>query len=398
MRTKPARPWRPRAPGGRAFRTDLQLSLPRARLLPPSTATTEGLGGTVVKVPLDLKPWFFNLFTAATAPINPSFARGVEEYLWYAQSQVQNFFSDRRAGGWARGMGHCEDSQRESGKRHAEDSSEDESPTKCSRRKPKCPVHDPRHLACGSSVQCGSESLSTGRSADPYAGTSAKDKLASLRTGEAKGDGAEERAKMDEGNMWKGEQHGMHVLEGVHAGEVKDDGGESDEGQRDIQEVVKARERSQDERVPLEEKKENGLVEHKLVEPPRGLPKLDEIHAAERPKQLHVFLMQHSQAHQLPKPPASAWGAAVGGGPRSFASMLASSNTFASMLQTGLAPPANQQPFTIKLSGTNAFSAVLAAGTFSAVLAHGQDVKDKLLEKEDWLSDKKGMLRLNPSK
>ena len=48
------------------------------------------------------------------------------------------------------------------------------------------------------------------------------------------------------------------------------------------------------------------------------------------------------------------------------------------MLQTGLAPPANQQPISVKLASTNAFSAVLAAGSFSAVLALGQDVKDKL--------------------
>ena len=290
------------------------------------------------------------------------------------------------------------DMQRESGKRLAEDSSE--SPAKRSSRKNERPVHD-GHLACGSSIQCGAKSPSTGRSADPYAGTSARDKLASLRKGEAKGKGAEERARLEEGNMWKGEQHGKHVLEGVDAGEVKDDGGEGDEGQRDIQEVVRARERSNDERVPLEEKKENGLVEHKLMDLPHGLPKLDEIHAAERPKQLHVFLMQHPQAHQppsqqaAPKPTASVWGTPVGSGP-SFASMLASSNTFASMLQTGLAPPANQQPFTIKLAGTNAFSAVLAAGSFSAVLAHGQDFKDKLLrpscEKEDWPPDKKGKL------
>jgi hypothetical protein len=293
--------------------------------------------------------------------------------------------------------------RRESGKRLAEDSSEESD--KGRRRKSERPVHE-GHLTCDSSIHFLAKSPpSTGLhahrpcegngrgGADQKDGTCARDKLASLRKGEAKGEGAEERARMGEGDMCKGEQHRKHVLE------VKD--GESDEGQGDIQEVVKACERSQDERVPLEEKKENGLVEHKLVELPHGLPKLDEIHAAERPKQLHVFLMQHPQAHQppsqqaAPKPTASVWGTPVGSGP-SFASMLASSNTFASMLQTGLALPANHQPFSIKLAGTNAFSAVLAAGSFSAVLAHGQDFKDKLLrpscEKEDWPPDKKGKL------
>ena len=71
--------------------------------------------------------------------------------------------------------------------------------------------------------------------------------------------------------------------------------------------------------------------------------------------------------------------------------MLASTNTFAAMLQTGLSPPANQQPISIKLAGSNAFSAVLAAGTFSALLAQGQDVKDKgraAGDKEDGSHDK----------
>ena len=175
----------------------------------------------------------------------------------------------------------------------------------------------------------------------------------------------------------------------------------------------------------LEEKKENGSVEQKLVDLPNGLPKLDEIHAA-APKHLHMH--QHQQRlplHQpatppaAPKPAAPAWGttqvlpgavsawgnaqssaapawgttqALPGGGP-SFASMLASTNTFAAMLQTGLSPLANQQPISIKLAGTNAFSAVLASGTFSAVLAQGQDGKEKGRgctgsEKEDDSHDK----------
>lgn len=63
------------------------------------------------------------------------------------------------------------------------------------------------------------------------------------------------------------------------------------------------------------------------------------------------------------------------------------------MLQTGLSPLANQQPISIKLAGTNAFSAVLAAGTFSAVLAQGQDGKDKgrcstVGDKDDGFHDK----------
>jgi hypothetical protein len=156
----------------------------------------------------------------------------------------------------------------------------------------------------------------------------------------------------------------------------------------------------------VNEKKENGAVEQKLMELPHGLPKLDEILEADRPKhaQTHeahqALTLQYMQGAPKP-PPASAWGAPVGGGP-SFASMLASTNTFAAMLQTGLAPPANQQPISVKLAGTNAFSAVLAAGTFSAVLAQGQDSKDKLRaagDKEDGLPDKKGIfiLRQSPS-
>ena len=122
-----------------------------------------------------------------------------------------------------------------------------------------------------------------------------------------------------------------------------------------------------------EEKKENFPVEQKLVDLSNGIPKLD-IDAAS--KQLHIHHLHHQGA---PKPPPLAWGAPGGSGHStpSFASMLASTNTFAAMLQTGLAPPANQQPISIKLAGTNAFSAVLAAGTFSAVLAQGQDGKEK---------------------
>ncbi len=157
----------------------------------------------------------------------------------------------------------------------------------------------------------------------------------------------------------------------------------------------------------LNEKKENGSVEQKLqklMELPHGLPKLDEIHEADRPRhaQTHeahqALTLQYMQGAPKP-PPASAWGAPVGGGP-SFASMLASTNTFAAMLQTGLAPPANQQPISVKLAGSNAFSAVLAAGTFSSVLAQGQDGKDKLRaagDKEDGLPDKKGNFILRQS-
>lgn len=155
-----------------------------------------------------------------------------------------------------------------------------------------------------------------------------------------------------------------------------------------------------------EEKKENGSVEQKLAELPNGLQKLDEIHAV-APKQVHIHHMQHHQAphpHQAPpqqlapKPPPSVWGAHMGGsgGGPSFATMLASTNTFAAMLQTGLSPPANQQPISIKLAGTNAFSAVLAAGTFSSVLAQGQDGKDKGRcstggDKDDGSPDKSGI-------
>jgi len=145
------------------------------------------------------------------------------------------------------------------------------------------------------------------------------------------------------------------------------------------------------------EKKDIGFVEHKMVELQNGFPKLDEIHA---PTSKH-FHIHHLQQHHHPSPQmhvakgptaTTLWGAPVaapGAGP-SFASMLASTNTFAAMLQTGLSPPANQQPISIKLAGTNAFSAVLAAGTFSAVLAQGQDSKDKgrlaaCGEKEDCL-------------
>ena len=151
-----------------------------------------------------------------------------------------------------------------------------------------------------------------------------------------------------------------------------------------------------------EEKKENGSVEQKLAELPNGLPKLEEIHVAPT-KQLHMHHLQQQQPphpHHIPpqhmatKLQGSVWGApqSLPGGQPSFATMLASTNTFAAMLQTGLSPPANQQPISVKLAGSNAFSAVLAAGTFSAVLAHGQDGKDKgrssICDKEDGSLDK----------
>ena len=150
-----------------------------------------------------------------------------------------------------------------------------------------------------------------------------------------------------------------------------------------------------------EDKKDNSFLEHKMMELQNGPPRLDEIHA-HASKQMHNHHMQHhphqiQQIHAALKPSVSVWGApqaAQSAGP-SFASMLASTNTFAAMLQTGLSPPANQQPISIKLAGTNAFSAVLAAGTFSAVLAQGQDAKDngRLMgcgEREDGLCDKNG--------
>jgi len=148
-----------------------------------------------------------------------------------------------------------------------------------------------------------------------------------------------------------------------------------------------------------EEKKENGSVEQKLAELPNGLPKLEEIHVAPT-KQLHMHHLQQQQPphpHHIPpqhmptKLQGSVWGApqSLPGGQPSFATMLASTNTFAAMLQTGLSPPANQQPISVKLAGSNAFSAVLAAGTFSAVLAHGQDRgRSSICEKEDGSLDK----------
>ena len=51
--------------------------------------------------------------------------------------------------------------------------------------------------------------------------------------------------------------------------------------------------------------------------------------------------------------PASAW---TGSGGPSFASMLASTNTFAAMLRTGLAPQANQRPISIEPAGSSTFS------------------------------------------